>query len=281
MMKRLLTTALVGLAGAALYVSRANAQTPITAATGDIILGFYATSGTGAGTDLEVDLGPATKFMTATPGQIFNLSGSAGLALADLQSTYGTNWFSNPNLFWGAISGNTVTPIPGATRNTIWATDPETTPGTPSVPWDAQTIAVQAAGSAAALGVIQGVNTVGVSTANSSASILTTNSFQNSYFGENRFQAGLTFNYFSGTGVTDNAVTNVNASGNSISELDALFTSAAGHHPATVLGKLELNSNGTLQFIAVPEPSTMGLTGVGFLSLVGFVALRRRRSVMA
>jgi hypothetical protein len=94
--------------------------------------------------------------------------------------------------------------------------------------------------------------------------------------------AGTDFGYFSGTGVNDNAVTNVDASGNSISELDALFTST-GSHPANVLGKIELNTNATLEFVAapVPEPSTMGLTGIGFLSLVGFVALRRRRSVLA
>jgi hypothetical protein len=132
MMKRLLTTALLGLTSAALSLSTANAQSPINAAAGDIILGFYATSGTGAGQDLEVDLGNATKFMTATPGQVINLSGSAGLALADLTSTYGTGWASNPDLSWGVISGNTVTAIPGATTDSIWASDPETTPGTPS-----------------------------------------------------------------------------------------------------------------------------------------------------
>ena len=85
-MKKLLITALVGLSSVALSVSSANAQSTITSVPADVILGFYATSGSGAGVDLEVDLGQVSKYYNAAPGTVFNLSGSTGLAVADLAS---------------------------------------------------------------------------------------------------------------------------------------------------------------------------------------------------
>ena len=281
-MKRLLTTALVGLAGAALYVSSANAQSTINVSAGDLILGFFATSGTGAGLDLEVDLGNAEQYITATPGEVINLSGSTGLAVADLVATYGTNWASNPDLEWGVIAGNTVTPIAGATRDSIWASDPELTPGTPSTPWITGTIGGQAPGSNSGLSADTGLNAA-TSTANSSEAAVINQSIGNSYEALDAFLMGSSFEYFPGNFSVDNPVTNVTASGNSLSQLDALYTTSPTS-PAKVLGTFDLNTTtGTFTFTAtaVPEPSSVGLTSVGFLSLIGFVALRRRRSVIA
>jgi hypothetical protein len=77
-------------------------------------------------------------------------------------------------------------------------------------------------------------------------------------------------------------VNNIAANGAAISDFYELDP---GSGPATLLGKFELFQNGTLEFVAagapVPEPSSIGLMGVGFLSLVGMVVLRRRRSVVA
>ena len=103
-----------------------------------------------------------------------------------------------------------------------------------------------------------------------------------SWTAEDEKLIGTSFGYFNPT--IDNAVTNVNGSGNSISDFYELLTTNNINQPGTVLGKFELNSNGTFEFIAatpVPEPSSMGLMGVGFLSLIAMVLLRRRRSVLA
>ncbi|MBV8225492.1 MAG: PEP-CTERM sorting domain-containing protein [Verrucomicrobia bacterium] len=281
MMKRLLTTALVGLAGAALSVSTANAQSKINVSAGDLVLGFFATSGTGAGQDLEVDLGNAEKYITATPGQVINLSGSTGLALADITATYGAGWASNSTLEWGVIAGNTVTAIAGATIDSIWASDPETTPGTVSTPWVASTRSFQANGSSEALTAEIGLNGA-TSTANSSEAAVINGAIGDSYQATDNASAGASFDYFNGNFAVDNPVTNVTSSKNSLSQLDALYTSTAVNHNAVVLGTFDLNTTtGTFTFTAVPEPSSIGLTGVGFLSLIGFVALRRRRSVIA
>jgi hypothetical protein len=292
MMKRLLITALVGLAGGALSVSNANAQTTTNAAPGDIILGFYATNGTGAGTDLEVDIGSAANFENYTPGAIISLNGSTGLVAADLAATYGSTWYLNPDLFWGAISGNTVTQVGNSTTDSIWASDPEATAGTPSTPWTVGTRNVQAAGSSSGLDVVSGLNSVAATpTGDSSVSATFAQSFANSYYSQNTTQEGLTFNYFSGPLVTDNSVTNIlSSTGDSYSQLDELIPGSGNvnaGNPAKVLGTLELYAgpntalDGTLVFVTAPEPSSIGLTGVGFLSLIGFVALRRRRSIMA
>ena len=280
MMKRLLTTALVGLAGAALSVSTANAQSTINVNTGDLILGFFATSGTGAGQDLEVDLGNAEKYITATPGEVFNLSGTAGLALADITATYGSGWASNSTLEWGVIAGNTVTPIAGATTDSIWASDPESPAGTVSTPWTAGTRSNQANGSSEALTAEIGLNGA-TSTANSSEAAVISQSVGDSYEATDNATSGESFDYFSGNFAIDQPVTNATSSHNSLAQLDALYTST-GEHTAQVLGTFDLNTTtGTFTFTAVPEPSSIGLTGVGFLSLIGFVALRRRRSVIA
>ena len=62
-------------------------------------------------------------------------------------------------------------------------------------------------------------------------------------------------------------MTNVTANGDSLSQLDALYTqSGAPGVPAQVLGTFDLNTNGNFEFISappIPEPSTIGLAGAG------------------
>ena len=299
MMKRLLTTALAGLAGAALSVSTANAQlSGPQAQAGDLILGFYATAGTGAGTDLEVDLGSAATYehdLLTEPGAIIPLNGSTALQAADIAATYGSSWYTNPNLFFGVISGNTATQVGNSTTDSMWASDPEMTPGTPSTPYTVGTRNTQASGSSSGLTVITGLSTV-VTTPSTDSSESGTipqspaSDLEYSYYGQDTVANGATFNFFNGPFVTDNSVTNRDSNGNVDSQIDEMIPGAGNvnaGNPATVFGTLELYTgpntalDGTLVFDVAPEPSSIGLTGVGFLSLIGFVALRRRRSIIA
>jgi hypothetical protein len=275
MMKRLLTTALVGLAGAALFIATANAQSTISANAGDVILGFYATSGTGAAYDVEVDLGSVEQFLNATPGETIQLTGPNALAEADLAATYGTNWASDPDLFWGAITTNqaSTTAIPGAPLYTTFVTDPESTPGTLNPPWISGTKFAQEVPSGLIESVIIGLNGT-TSTANSSVTSIVPTSLGDSYYAADFHVANTSFDAYTPT--IDNAVTNVDASGNSISDFYEL-TSTNPETPGQLIGTFKLNGDFGFEYTAaIPEPSSIGLTGVGFLSLIGFVALRRR-----
>jgi hypothetical protein len=84
---------------------------------GDLILGFTASSGTGAATDIEVDLGAASNYAAAlTPGT-YNLTNLN----TDLSSTYGS-WATDSNLSFAIFgseafgSGNSSGP-----SKSIWA----------------------------------------------------------------------------------------------------------------------------------------------------------------
>jgi hypothetical protein len=275
MMKRLLTTALVGLAGAALSLSTANAQSTVSTTAGDLILGFYATSGSGAAFDVEVNLGSVNNFLSATPGETFSLTGANALAEADLVATYGANWATDPDLFWGVITTNQAssTAITGVPLYSTFVTDPESTPGTLNPPWINGTRFAQEVPSGLIESVILGMNQ-GTSTTNSTETEIIPTSIGDSYYAADFHVANTSLDAYTPT--IDNAVTNVDASGNSISDFYEL-TSTNPETPGTVIGQFKLNSDFGFEYVAaVPEPSSIGLAGVGFLSLIGFVALRRR-----
>jgi hypothetical protein len=288
MKKSLITTALLGFASAAISVSTAKAAT-ITSVPGDVVLGFYATSGSGTASTVEVDLGSATQFDNAAPGQIINLTGASLLATADLSATYGAGWATDSALNWGLAASNQGTTFPGVGLYTLWASEPETPAGTLNTPYVAQPRLSQQAPS----GLIASMYTLlngATSTTNSSVTAIEPTATANSYYGEDTQNGpGVSFGYFSP--MIDNTVTNTatsgtllgggNASGFALSDFYLLTTANAGNN-GKLLGQFQFNaSTGVFRFVAVPEPSSIGLTGVGFLSLIGFVALRRRRSIMA
>jgi hypothetical protein len=282
-MTKTLTSALLSFASVALLASSANAQSTITSVPYDVVLGFRATSGTGAAENVEVDLGSITQFYNTTPGEIIHLNSASQLAVADLVSTYGSAWASDPNLFWGVAATNQATSDPTGRDPvfSLWATDPEITPGTLNTPWRTGSRAQQGTPASNIASLYTGLNGA-TSTTNSSMTSILPTAQGDSWTAEDEKLIGTSFGYFNPT--IDNAVTNVNGSGNSISDFYELLTTNNINQPGTVLGKFELNSNGTFEFIAaapVPEPSSMGLMGVGFLSLIGMVVLRRRRSVLA
>jgi hypothetical protein len=121
------------------------------------------------------------------------------------------------------------------------------------------------------------------STANSStsAAIDVTQTGDGSWTGQMNFTPNVQFGFFNGTPM--DALTNdVGTGTSSIADfyrLDPQATVAGG--PSVLIGQFSLNQNGTFTYTPVPEPSSVGLMGVGFLSLIGMVVLRRRRSVVA
>src|SRR4051812_27356617 len=88
------------LAAMAAFVCAVPTSAEAAYADGDVFLCFRATAGTGASTDYLVDIGPATQFTTATGRIHVDLGGDI---LADLTTTYGTNWNSRPDVRWSVV----------------------------------------------------------------------------------------------------------------------------------------------------------------------------------
>jgi len=110
---------LLALASVALLTPSVRAGI-VSAQQGDLILGFRATGGAGAGVNLEVDLGSISNFYNGANSGL-TLS---NLVAQDLIDTYGANWGSRTDLFWGAAAtdGNAVADPNGKPASTLWAT---------------------------------------------------------------------------------------------------------------------------------------------------------------
>src|SRR5271157_5793059 len=107
---------LLALAGAALLTSPVRAGT-VSAQVNDLVLAFYATGGTGAGVNLEVDLGSMSNFYDGA---------NSGLTLSNLVSqdlidAYGAGWSTRTDLWWGAAAtdGNAVADPNGKPKSTL------------------------------------------------------------------------------------------------------------------------------------------------------------------
>jgi hypothetical protein len=274
-MKKLLTTTLLALASVALIATSAEAA--VTAVFPDVVLGFAASGGSGAATNLEVDLGNVSQFYNAAPGSVTTIT---QLSPLDLAQIYGATWFSRSDLTFGAFATDitTATPDGHSPALTNWLTDPETTPGTLATPLN-RVIGAFNQQAETLMGSTLSFLNGAASTANSTQSTAYPNASGNgSYTGEELFGGPGTF-WRTYHLTPDNAVNNI---GTGLAAISDFYELDPGSGPAKFLGKFELFQTGTLEFVAapVPEPSSIGLMGVGFLSLVGMVVLRRRRSVV-
>jgi len=294
-MKKLLTTALLGLASAALIATDAKAAT-LSPGIGDLILGFRITDNTGQGANLnlEVDFGNIAtsptlqNLLTLAPDTTISLNAlspsAGGLAMQDLVTTYGANWASRTDLAWGLIatSGRSGANVPGYPNDTIWADENPTL-----IPYESRGKTLQAAGSTQYETMLSGASSsIGsnpTSTTNSADSVVVDATQAGSWTIQQN-QPTTQFNFFNGTpmDVTEGATTNNGTVSASFYHLipQALSTQTA---PAVLLGTFSLTTGGAFTYTStpVPEPSSTGLVGVGFLSLIGLVVLRRRRSAIA
>jgi hypothetical protein len=247
-MNKLITTAVLALASAALLEGSAMAQ---TFNTGDLILGFRLNSGTGtSGTNLEIDLGSASTFNFATSHSV------AGLNVSDLTSLYTASWNSNANLVWSVAAAT------DASSNILFLSDPSnasTVIPIKSTSGDATSIR----GLYSEQGSPQGSNAssfdVAPTDASSYASII------RNVNGGSQFSTDYNF-------VPFETEQGVSSSGTSIDlyELVPAIGKGANNQTATDLGTFTVNGNGTLDFTAaaVPEPSTYALFGFSALALL-------------
>ncbi len=268
-----LFAALLVLAGSALTTSAVT----ITAGANDLILGFYATGGTGATTNVEVDLGNVSQFYSVSSP--FTVT---GLNVADLSSAYGANWMNRSDLFWG-VAGTTGsatgTTIGGnaIAAKTLWAGKTEATFGIQSTAWargstfaqqgPANTIATLYSGG---LGSLNGAT----ATANSSTAALVDNTLAGSWSKQEGNNAAAFGNF------TKNLFDNATPA--NFGQAADLYELQPGSGAGTYIGSFGLNANGLVfagnpadtAATTVPEPSTYAAI-LGAVTL-GFVVVRRR-----
>jgi len=246
-----------------------TAQGAVSSTTGDLILAFRSNNNTTA-INLEVDLGPATSFLSVPAGQTIqlNLGGAyygstGGLSDKDLQIQYGdgstdSSWNSRSDLVWsvagtnGAAGGDTLyATFPGSANNRA-SSSTQSTPAN-RITTEYSTLSGQASLTSPQAAAIS-------SSQSGSYSVQIRNGNPGTFSKD--------YNYF-----TPTTETGVVSSGTATS---AFYALPAGSGAATDLGTFALGSNGTFTYTAaaVPEPSTFAAIGLG----AGILLLARRRA---
>lgn len=256
----------------------------VTVSSGDLVLGFRASGGTGADKNLTVNLGPASTYYGAAPGSSFIVT---SLSSADLVSTYGSNWATRADLSWGVVGTTGAGAVGIAPARTLWASRAETTPGTPSTPWirgSTFTLQIPSGTVSTLYSGAPGSLSSGSATGNSAVSSVIDSTLAGSWTVQEDFTPGVSFRYFNPSVL--NSMDHIAGSpsvydGTSYGVLD-LFEVRPGTagDPATLLGAFGLNSSGQLVFstnpavfAAVPEPSAIFTAAGAFCALL----FRRRR----
>lgn len=104
-------------------------QTTLTYDDGDLFLGFRSTDGI---SDYLVNILQPDQFVNATPGQSFQVP--TGNLILDLNTAFGSDWYTriDPNtgtnaVLW-AVTGGRVIAAAGDPDNTLYSTNPSSTP---------------------------------------------------------------------------------------------------------------------------------------------------------
>ncbi len=115
---------------AGLFLGANGSSAAVTYSVGDLLLGFHTSAGTGSGTSFVVNLGSAASYKT-NPGTVPAVTDLS----AALTSTYGNNWFSRTDLYWGlagvrdAAAGGPNTVVNGDAKATIYISRAASAPG--------------------------------------------------------------------------------------------------------------------------------------------------------
>ena len=107
--------ALVAAGGMSLFAGQASAA--VNFVPGDLLMGFQATGGTGAGNTYVYNVGQASNFRdNPSVGFLANVN-------TDLSATFGSNWFTRTDLYW-AVGGVRNNATFGADATSIVNGDP-------------------------------------------------------------------------------------------------------------------------------------------------------------
>jgi hypothetical protein len=264
--QKIKATTLLAAAGIALFTSAVKADA-LTYNDGDLLIGFYATGGTGATKDIVVNIGAAATFRDATGDFSINL-GNLG---ADLTATFGSNWSTRADLFWGVVGAVQDTPVNGDGIWTLYAGKAEATIGVQGIGYNRGSVSTQSAPASKIAQVGNTYETNYTSTANSSVTAIQNTSDANSYAFYQSNGGFTSFAYFNNAAGTF-------ASGTSGTALD-LFrmpTGSSSGPKGTYEGTFHIDNTGSVSYTTAPTPvPEPGTVFIG-IALVGFIAWRER-----
>lgn len=269
-----------GLALSTLPVSAGNTPSQL----GDLILGLRASGGTGASSYVMANLGPAATVRDATT----NLSLFSGTALAlALSSNFGATWYDRTDLWVGAVMGfedDEFGPNSGGLNGdsflTMYASNRRTAVGTAGVVNSASWAPTPNGTITASGNMLDSANAfvaagTGVATIANSTYLLDWDN-RNPFSGNT---PGLAFNTFAGgvqapfgLGIAGN-LGGYNAE--AMLDLFRMQSDTVNYVNTTFEGTIVIDSAGQVNFVVVPEPSTLSLFAIG----AGIAVLRRRRPV--
>jgi len=239
---------LIAMAAAAVLATSVKASQVPQYNQGDLLLGFYDTTGT-VTNDYLLDLGPV-----ANDNFSSNFTLVTGLG-TDLTTVFGSNWFTSGNIDYGFASSNTN----GGFQ--VFASDPAG-----NSPWLRQSVQSSAAQAVFNVGSQYSLASQTHGETNPDG-LLQADGATNSW--DSAASSGLDGNYFGAGG--DGFISDVVSNGIYFDEINE------GSGNSTVLGSFAINSNGDVNFTAVPEPSTFAALGLG----AAVLAFARRRRSMA
>ena len=129
------TLTLLAAAAGGLLAPPAQAQST-TVNQGDLILTMRLTAG--GSQEFQMDLGSATLYTGVSPNTTVPV---AGFALSDLSSAFGPDWYGNSALSWSVVGSSGSFGAAGQPPYTLFATAPQSSPGSPGLnPWPQQSL---------------------------------------------------------------------------------------------------------------------------------------------
>jgi hypothetical protein len=225
----------------------------VPATRGDLILGFKAASGLGGDVNLEVNLGPAADFYNAPAGSATVLT---RLSVQDLVETYGADWNTRSDLFWGVAGTTGISAVGGVPARTIWASRAESTPGMPSAAWTrGTTSALQNPSNTISTLYTGAPGSIDrfAATANSAFSSKSNAALTGSWTAQEGVLPGVSFQYFNPSVM--NAINTFPAANSAydgtaytVLDLWEVRPTTTPGSPATLIGGIGINSAGKLVF---------------------------------
>lgn len=231
-------TNLLRLGAIALVAMQSAVAAPVTSPSdGDIFLGFRASGGQGSGVSYIVNIGNDATFRNATPGQTLSLS-TLG---TDLEATFGANWHSRGDVYWGFFGARNVVNPP------VYASRAQVPVGTAAADFPALATNARTATKNQIVSVITAYKELQATGSNAAAAVQTNASTAGSY----NFQiTGGTTSFGTLSQWTDiEGNFGAGASGSAL-DLFRLSGSSAQGDVVNRLGTFSITSGGAVSFVA-------------------------------